>query len=155
MRPLRAALVGCEKSWLNHSVISTGREKTEMKKCHSLWLFKKQAYTKSIHRPLLLWAAELPRGGWMGPGPPHVKSRSYCSMETERERERVCYTLRWPTIHPLLSTSFSQSFQTQAEGVGCLDTAGGQAMGSDRYFSCRIINYLNLLLGNPARMAWL
>lgn len=95
--------------------------------------WKQQAYTKSVYLPLPVWAAELSGGGWMGPGPPHVKSRSYCSVE----RESFWSTLSWPTPSPpphiaTTTTSSSQSFQTQAEGVGCLDTAGGQAAGSDK-----------------------
>lgn len=63
----------------------------------------------------------------MGSGTLHVKSRSYCSMESES----FWYTLRWPTL-TLLPTppSACVGSKTQAEGVGCLDTAGGQ--GSDR-----------------------
>lgn len=94
----------------------------------------------------------------MDPGPPHVRSRSYCSVERERERESATPSAD-PHAHPPLSTtSFSQSSQTQAEGVGCLDTAGGQAMGSAKQailWLCpdgRIIHYLTLLLGYPASM---
>lgn len=44
--------------------------------------------------------------------------------------------------------------QTRAEGVGCLDTAGGQADKRSLRFGPdgRIIHHLALLAGNPAKM---
>lgn len=67
----------------------------------------------------------------MGPGPPHVKSRSYCSVE--REKKAIGTPSDDPHPHlPPTTTSSTQSSQTQAEGVACLDTAGGQAADSNK-----------------------
>lgn len=127
------------KSQPNHSVILICREKTDIsisEKLSAIVTFKAASlpYTKSALPRLPVRAAELSGGGWMGPEPPHVRSRSYCSVETERER-----AFGTPSADPqprpppsITTASSSQSSQTQAKGVGCLDTAGGQAAGADR-----------------------
>lgn len=94
--------------------ISTGREKTDIsiKENMSQIMTLQEARVHQIC-PLPVWAAEPSRGGWMDPGPPHVRSRSYCSVERERARECATPSAD-PHAHPPLSTtSFSQSSQTQ------------------------------------------
>ena len=82
---------------------------------------------------LQIWsvqAAELSRGGWMDPGPPHVKSRSYCSVEWGS----FWCTLSWPTPPPPPSLQpFQPELGDTGRGCGFVWTQlDGQAAGSDK-----------------------
>lgn len=72
-------------------------------------------------------------------------------------RDWVCVCL----LHPQLTHVFTTppacppaASQTRAEGVCCMDTAGGQADKQSLWFGPdgRIIHHLVLLAGNPAKM---
>lgn len=60
------------------------RENTSVKENMSQMMVIKKARLHKIC-PLTVQAAEPSRGGWMDPGLPHGRGRSYCSVERGRE----------------------------------------------------------------------
>lgn len=84
----KCLIVQVWESLLSRYYMNWQRKKTdisvnEKKKKSQIMSLEQKAYTRSVYLLLPAWAAELSGGGWMSPGPPHVKRRSYCSVERE------------------------------------------------------------------------